>query len=290
MILFTGLTGAVGTEILKLIPAYGIRARGLVRNPDKAVALPAAGVDVVRGGLEDQDAVKTALPGCDSAFLLMANSREQLELEKRFVDAAVEAGIGHIVKMSANGAHPGSPALLKRYHGAAELYIRESGLRYTLVRPNFFMQNMLHVAAAIVEQDRFFMPMGDGQVGIIDVRDVAHFVLTVLTRPGREHRTCEITGPELVSFHDVARQLSGVMGRPISYIDQPPSEFKASLLQWVPDDWYVETVSELFELIAQGSGALLNDVYTRVTGREPTPLRQFFRDYSSCFGRPGESR
>ncbi len=283
MILFTGLTGAVGTEIIKLLPEYGIPARGLVRNLDRAEAIRQAGVEVVGGDLEDRDVVNAALRGCDRAFLLMANSRQQLELEKGFVDAAVKAGIGHIVKMSANGADSNSTALLKRYHGEAEQYIRESGLRYTLIRPNFFMQNMLHMAGSIVEEDKFYMPMRDGQVGIIDVRDVARFILDVLTKPGHEDKTYEITGPELVSFHDIADQLSEVMGREIRYVDQPAAEFKQSLLQWVPDDWYVETVSELFELIAQGSGALLNDEYIRVTGRAPTTLRQFFRDYSSFF-------
>ena len=283
MILFTGLTGAVGTEIIRLLPEYELRARGLVRNPDKAEAVRHAGVEVVPGGLEDEEAVKASLQGCDRAFLLMANCRQQLELEKSFVDAAVKTGVNHIVKMSASGANPNSTALLKRYHGEAEQYIRESGLRYTLVRPNFFMQNMLHLTASIVEQDKFFMPMRAGQVGIVDVRDVARFVLTVLTQPGYEDKTCEITGPELVSFHDVAGQLSEVMGREISYVDVPPEDFKQSLLQWVSDDWYVETVSELFELIAQGSGALLNDEYARVTGKEPTTLRRFFRDYSSFF-------
>ena len=283
MILFTGLTGAVGTEIIKLLPEYDIPARGLVRNPDKADAVREAGVEMIPGGLEDKDAVNAALRGCDRAFLLMANSRQQLELEKSFVDACVEAGVRHIVKMSANGADSNSTALLKRYHGDAEQYIRESGLRYTLVRPNFFMQNMLHITGFIVAEDKFHMPMRDGQVGIIDVRDVARFILDVLTRTGHENKTYEITGPELVSFHDIAAQLSEVVGREIRYVDQPAAEFKQSLRHWVPDDWYVETVSELFELIAQGSGALLNDEYTRVTGRAPITLRRFFRDYSSSF-------
>ena len=281
MILFTGLTGAVGTEIIKLLPEYGISARGLVRNLDKAEAIRQAGVEVVGGDLEDRECRERGFAGMRTAFLLMANSRQQLELEKSFVDAAVEAGVGHIVKMSANGAD--STALLKRYHGDTEQYIRESGLRYTLIRPNFFMQNMLHIAGSIVAEDTFYMPMRDGQVGIIDVRDVARFILDVLTRPGHEDKTYEITGPELVSFHDIADQLSEVMGREIRYVDQPAAEFKQSLLQWVPDDWYVGTVSELFELIAQGSGALLNDEYTQVTGRAPTTLRRFFRDYSSSF-------
>ena len=285
MILFTGLTGAVGTEIVKLLPEFGIQARGLVRDPAKADLIGAAGVEVIPGDLGDPVTVKEALQGCDKAFLLMANSRQQLDLEKGFVDAARASGVRRLVKMSANGANSNSTSLLKRYHGNSEQHIRESGLSYTLVRPNYFMQNMFHVAASIVEQDKYFMPMRDGQVGIIDVRDVARFILTVLTLPGHENKTYEITGPELVSFHDIAGQLSEVMGREIRYVDVPAEDFKESLSQWVPDDWYVETVSDMFKLTAQGRGALLNDIYSQVTGGAPTTLRQFFQDYSSFFAR-----
>ncbi len=283
MILFTGLTGAVGTEIVKLLPEFGIQARGLVRDPAKADLIKAAGVGVITGDLGDPVAIKEALQGCGKAFLLMANSREQLDLEISFVDAARASGVRYLVKMSANGANSNSTSLLKRYHGDSEQHIRDSGLSYTLVRPNYFMQNMFHVAAGIIDQDKYFMPMRDGQVGIIDVRDVARFILTVLTSPGHENKTYEITGPELVSFHDIAGQLSEVMGREIRYVDVPAEDFKESLSQWVPDDWYVETVSDMFKLTAQGRGALLNDIYTQVTGRAPTTLRQFFQDYSSFF-------
>ena len=104
-----------------------------------------------------------------------------------------------------------------------------------------------------------------------------------MTGSGHDGETFEITGPELVSFHDIAVQLSEAMGREISYVDVPAEEFKQSLAHWVPDDWYVETVSEMFELTAQGRGALLADNYTRVTDRAPATLRQFFRDYSPFF-------
>ena len=283
MILFTGLTGTVGKEILKLLPEFDVQAKGLVRDMNKADAIKAAGVEVIRGDLGDSAAVKEAMRGCDRAFLLTANAQQQLVLEKGFVDAARETGIRRLVKMSANGADSNSTALLKRYHGDAEKYVRESGLPYTLVRPNFFMQNMLHVASGIVEQDKYFMPMRDGRVGIIDARDVARFVLTVLTRSGHENKMYEITGSELVSFHDIASQLSEVMGREIRYVDVAPEDFKKSLLQWVSSDWYVDTVSDLFELIAQNQGALLNDTYRQVTGTAPTTLRQFFQDYSPAF-------
>ena len=115
------------------------------------------------------------------------------------------------------------------------------------------------------------------------MRDVAGFILAVLTGSGHDGKTYEITGPELVSFHDIALQLSEVIGREISYVDVPAEEFKQSLAHWAPDEWYVDTVSEMFELTAQGRGALLTDNYTRITGRAPTTLRQFFYDYSSFF-------
>lgn len=283
MILFTGLTGKVGDAIVRLLPEFGVQARGLVRDPGKAAALEAAGVEVAVGDLDDAAAIRAALEGCEKAFLLMANGPRQLELELGFIEAARGAGLAHLVKMSANGADSASAAVLKRFHGDAEESLRASGLPYTVIRPNFFMQNLLWMAAEIAARDSFSMPMGKGRVGIIDVRDVARFVLTALTQPGHENKTYEITGPELVSFHDIARQLSAATGRTIRYIDIAPEAFRRALAQWMPDDWQVEAVAQLFALIAQGQGALINDVYRQATGREPGALRQFFSDCAPAF-------
>lgn len=283
MILFTGLTGKVGDAIVKLLPEFGVQARGLVRDPGKAAALEAAGVEVAVGDLGDAAAVGAALEGCEKAFLLMANGPRQLELELGFIEAARGAGLAHLVKMSANGADSASTAVLKRFHGAAEERLRASGLPCTVIRPNFFMQNLLWMAAEIAARDAFSMPMGKGRVGIIDVRDVARFVLTALTQPGHENKTYEITGPELLSFHDIARQLSAATGRTIRYIDLAPEAFRQALAQWMPDAWQVEAVAQLFALIAQDQGALVNDVYRQTTGREPAPLRQFFQDFAPAF-------
>lgn len=283
MILFTGLTGKVGAAIVELLPEFGVQARGLVRDRGKAAALEAAGVEVALGDLGDAAAVGAALEGCEKAFLLMANGPRQLELELGFIEAAQRAGLGRLVKMSANGADSASAAALKRFHGDAEERLRASGLPYTVIRPNFFMQNLLWMAAEIAARDSFSMPMGQGRVGIIDVRDVARFVLTVLTQPGHENKTYEITGPELVSFHDIARQLSAATGRTIRYIDIEPEAFRRVLAQWMPDDWQVEAVAQLFALIAQDQGALVNDVYRQGTGRAPSPLRQFFQDCAPAF-------
>ena len=288
MILFTGLTGKVGAAIVKLLPEFGVQARGLVRDRGKAAALEAAGVEVALGDLGDAAAVSATLEGCEKAFLLMANGPRQLELELGFIEAAQGAGLGRLVKMSANGADSASAAALKRFHGDAEERLRASGLPYTVIRPNFFMQNLLWMAAEIAERDAFSMPMGQGRVGIIDVRDVARFVLTVLTQPGHENKTYEITGPELVSFHDIARQLSAATGRTIRYIDIAPEAFRRVLSQWMPDDWQVEAVAQLFALIAQDQGALVNDVYRQATGREPSHLRQFFQDCAPAFAPRGE--
>lgn len=283
MILFTGLTGKVGAAIVELLPEFGVQARGLVRDRGKAEALEAAGVEVALGDLGDAAAVSAALEGCEKAFLLIANGPRQLELEQGFIEAARRVGLGHLVKMSANGADSASAAVLKRYHGDAEECLRASGTPYTVIRPNFFMQNLLWMAAEIAERDAFSMPMGKGRVGIIDVRDVARFVLTVLTQPGHENKTYEITGPELLSFHDIARQLSATTGRTIRYMDIAPEDFRRALAQWLPDDWQVEAVAQLFALIAQDQGALVNDVYRQVTGREPGRLQQFFQVFAPAF-------
>lgn len=284
--LFTGLTGTVGREIMKLLPRFDIPARGLVRKAEQAPLLEAAGVRPVLGDLGDDAALAKALAGCGQAFLLTANDARQLEWEEKFIDRAAAAGVRRLVKLSAVGADENSPALLKRWHGVAERRLRESGLRYAIVRPGFFMQNLLHCAAEIAAQNAFSLPMGNGRVGAVDAHDVARFVLTVLSRPDGEDRIYEITGPKVVSFHDMAAQLSAVLGREIRYLDAEPGAFRQALLQWMPDAWYADAVAALFALIAQGHGAMANDEYREATGRAPTTTGQFFRDHAEVFGAP----
>ena len=279
MILLTGVTGTVGQALLNEFESSGTSARVLVRSPDKRPTT--AGIETVIGDFSPT-ALAKALDGIDTAFLLMGNCPEQAELETRFVDCAKTAGVKHLVKLSATGADSGSQARLKKSHGEVEDYLAKSGLTFTSLRPNFFMQNLLHVASTINSMNQFFMPMGDAQVGAIDARDVAKVALNVMTSEGHDNKTYELSGPSLVSFSDMATTLTQITGREIQYINISNADFRQQMAQFSPP-WYADAVGELFERIANNESALVCDTVQELTGQAPRSLAQFIEDHQTAF-------
>ena len=283
MILLTGVTGTTGSLLLNALKNKNVAMRAMLRDPDKLKDADIPGLEIVQGDYEDEASLEKAMQGVDRAFMLMPNIEQQLVNEKRFVDVARRVGVGHLVKLSASKADANSPAKLKSYHGQAEEYMAESGLTYTSVRPNFYMQNMLHSIPTIAADNKFFLPMRDGGVGLIDVEDVAEFLAHVLTEDGHENKIHFITGSEVLSFSDIAQQMSDALGREISYIDIPAEDFSAQLRQFGTDEWYVDAVKDLFELIASGDGASTTDTFAEVCGRAPVTFRQFMEKHKAAF-------
>lgn len=281
MILLTGVTGKVGAHLLAQLSAYGNPARLLVRDSSKLPRnLP--GVEVVSGSFESA-ALDAALEGVSKALLLLSNSPSQAELERHFIDRAAAMGVGHVVKISAVGADPGSSALLKRIHGEVEAHLRNSPMAHTIIRPNFFMQNLLTSAATITTQDAFYLPMGTAQVGIVDAADVATMALKILSEPGHEDTSYELSGPALLSFADIARVMSEVFGKVIRYVDIPNTAFREAMRGAGVGSWYVDAVGDLFEVTKSGSSAFTTDDFERVVGRQPSTLASYLAANRSIF-------
>ncbi len=284
MILLTGSTGKTGSEVGRQLQAAGVPFRALVRNPAKAEALRAMGADVVVGDLADGEVLKRALDGVERALLIMPNGEEQLLLEQRFTDHAARAGAVHLVKLSSLESVPASTNPITRMHVASEQHIRESGMAWTMIRPTFFTQAFLVSAAAIREHGRISMPAGRGRIAPTDLRDVGAVILKVLTEPGHANQSYDLTGPELLSFADIAARFSALLGRTIQYVDQPVPEFRARLASIRLAPWRIDAVCKELESIAAGVIDHTTDTIARLLGRPPLSLDQFIRDHRAVFG------
>ena len=154
MILITGGSGNVGTELIKILMARGVPFRVMVRSPEttQKMALRAS-VEVVAGDFNDAATIDRALTGIDRAFLLTPSSEQAEAQQSTFVEAARRGGMQHIVKLSQLAAAEDSPVRFLRYHAAVERVIRASGLQYTFLRPNLFMQGFLGFRHSISEKD-----------------------------------------------------------------------------------------------------------------------------------------
>ena len=278
MILITGVTGRTGKEVAKTIAAKNIPVRAIARDPGKAQDIAALGIEVVQADMQDEASLVGALEGVTKAFLMMANVEAQLDNEKRFIDAAHKASVSHVVKLSSHDAGPDSKTILKRYHGLSEQYIEQSGLDYTFVKPNFFMQYMLMSMPTIEAENKIFLPGGTGKTGPIDLRDVAEVITMALTEEGHVNKSYIITGPEQRSYADLAADFSVVLGREITYVDVPPAAFKEELLGYGENEWVVNAVLEEFQQMASNDGAFVTDTYEELTGRKPRSFKQFLRE------------
>ena len=282
MILLTGVTGKTGGETARQLLAKGAKLRAIVRNEAKAADLKAAGVELVVGDVGDAATVKQALKGVDKAFITLPNGKNQEAQEKQFTDLAVAAGVKHLVKMSSMEAVAHAKTPIPKAHWAVEEYIRASGLPWTMVKPNFFMQNLLSSAAGIKANHRFSLPMGDGTTGMADVRDIAAVCVEVLTGKGHAGKSYEITGPEVLTFHDVAARFSAVLGEKVEYVPMPMAQFRERMTN-ILEPWHLNAVCELFQEIADIGLDHTTGTFRALIGRDPISVSQFIRDHLSLF-------
>ena len=282
MILLTGVTGKTGGETAKQLLKKGATLRALVRDENKAARLKASGVELVVGDIADADTVRRALKGVEKAFLTLPNGKTQLANEKQFTDLAVAARVKHLVKMSSMEAVADAKTSIPKGHWAAEEHIRASGLAWTMVKPNFFMQNLLASAVAIKAQRKFFLPMGNGTTGMADIRDIGAVCAEVLTGKGHAGQSYEITGPEVLTFYDVADRFTEVLGEKVEYVPMPMDQFRERMNK-ILEPWHLNAVCELFQEIADIGLDHTTDTFKKLIGRDPISVRQFITDHVALF-------
>jgi uncharacterized protein YbjT (DUF2867 family) len=283
-ILLTGATGNIGSLLAKKLSDMGVAFRAMVRKPEEAEELRnLPGATLVTGDFNDTDAVKNALQGIKKAFLL-TNSTERTEQQQAgFVDAAVAAGVQHIVKLSQLKADRLSPVRFLRYHAAIEERIKATGIGYTFLRPNLFMQGFLLFKDVIRYQGKFFAPAGEAKVSVVDIRDIAAVAAQALTSGGLQQRVLDLTGPEALTHAEIAEQLSAALGRKIEYIDAQPSDMLQALLSFGMPAWQAEGLIEDYAHYARGEAAAVSNDIADVTGAKARSFAEFSSDYAPFF-------
>ena len=284
MILLTGTSGNVGGAAARAMLSLNIPFRVLVRDADRLAEPIARSAEVVIADLQQPDSVAQALVGVSKALLVTPNGEQQVDIESAFVDAAKHAGIRHLVKVSSMEASPDAKSSIPRSHYRIEERIRTSGMQWTFLRPNFFMQNLLMQAAQIRASDTFTLPLGDAQTALVDARDVGRAATEILVGDANANACFEITGPKLMTFDDVAATLTATLGRTITYQRQSLDAFRAVLSQIIPSSAQVDGLVDLFAEIARGALARETDDYRQITGSEPTAFTSFVAEHAPSFG------
>jgi uncharacterized protein YbjT (DUF2867 family) len=280
MILVTGATGKVGSEAVRLLRQREIPVRALVRSPAKAAPLAQAGAEIAEGDLEEPGTLDEAMKGITTVVLVSPGVPAQ---EINVIDSAVRAGAGHVVKITSN-ASADSPIARRRWQTQIEAALAASGLDYTLLRGNAYMQNTLALAPAIAKTSSFGSSTGAGRLGMIDARDVGAVAAEVAASPARHvTKTYWLTGPELLSYTDVAAVLSTVLGRPITYRQVSREEDKEAMLRAGLPEPVAEMNAQVFSMIADGDAAWLTEDVPSLLRRPARSFEQFATDYAAAF-------
>mgnify|MGYP002735638974 CR=1 FL=1 len=205
----------------------------------------------------------------------------------RVLDAARQAGVRHVVRLSALGARRDSPVALMREHAEVDAALQHSDMAWTLIQPHLYMQNLLRAAEAIQREGVLAAPMGQHAFPLVDTRDVAAAAATILRDvSAHAEQTHVLTGPESVDYRQVAAVLSQVAGRSVAYQAVSPETFERRLLDAGLADWRAFDLAHIASAYTEADHAVQPKL-AQLLGRPPRTLERFAADHADLFSAAG---
>src|SRR4051812_44212191 len=281
MILVTGATGTVGSEVVKQLKEAGADFKVAVTSLTKAKTANAEGLKAAVLNYTDPQSFEYVLKGIERLFLLSPPGAT--EMEAGLIEAAKNFGVRHIVKLSVIGAATGD-TILAREHRAMEKLIEQSEVAYTFLRPNGFMQNYItSFGSSIKEQGAFYLAQGDSKYSMVDVRDIAAVAVKALTQAGHEGKAYTITGPEALSNTQVAEKLSAVIGKKVNYVAITDDQMRGAMQQQGVPPTMMDALVDLMHFYVAGKAAAVSPDVEKVLKRPATSFDQFAKENAEAF-------
>jgi uncharacterized protein YbjT (DUF2867 family) len=270
LILVIGGRSKIGTALIGELLGRGQQVRALVRGGESAGTLPAA-AEAVTGDLADEGSLVTAMEGVEKVFLLSSPHSQAVSWHRNAIDAARRTRVQLLVRSSILGANRESPAEFINAHTACDRYLEDSGLPHVIVRPNLFLQNIPESTVPSVDASgTFYVDAGEARISMVDTRDVAAVAAAILTQPGHVGAQYDVTGPEALSYADVAAKLTSAIGRPITYVAAPDDAVRQALVGAGLNDWFAQALVGLYQDYRRsgtdGYAAQISGTVERLTG------------------------
>ena len=241
------------------------------------------GVAWVAGDLGKPETLHAAFDGGTTLFLLTHYLEDMMELQHNAIVAARDAGVTHVVKVSAFAASDHSKAPIGRWHHQVEKELEDSGLGWTFLRPHHFMQNLLAQAEYVKKDGVIYSPSGDGKIPYVDGRDVGAVAVT-LTTPGHVRKKYVLTGSEAMSYRQAAAIIGGVIGKPVRFVDESPDQARARRVREGVPPAVIESILAIGAYQrAGGKTATITSTIADLTGRPPRTVAEFVREHASSF-------
>jgi len=273
----TGATGDVGGRGARELAARGVEQRLIVRDPARAPRLP--GADVAVAEYEDSEAMARALEGTSTLFLVSGHEDpDRVSLHRKAIEGARLAGVERIVYTSFMGAAPNATFPFARDHSDTEQAVREAGISLTSMRNALYAD----VAPRFVGQDGVIRaPAGHGRVAWVARADVARLGAALLTEPGHEGQTYDVSGPHAIDLHETARILTRATRRAITY--HPESLDEARVSRAGHPDWLVDAWIGSYLMLDTGEGSVTSHTIEHLTGQRPMTLAELLAAEPSSF-------
>lgn len=274
MILITGASGSVGKAVLQEASRKESKFRGMFRSKEEAAKAP-LGCESVLADYSDKESLRNALRGVTSVFVVCSPIPQLVELEGNVLDVCKESGVSHVVLNSALGAGDYGKSF-PSWHRKVEDKLKATGMSYTILRPNGFLQNIVaYNAPSIRTQGAFYAAMSDAKVSYLDVGDIAVVAVKALKGGAHAGKTYELNGPEAISNQELAKRISRITGRTVKYVDIPESAQREAMLGPGMPEWQVTALLELQQYYKQGGGAKTDGLLQTLIERDPVTLDQY---------------
>jgi uncharacterized protein YbjT (DUF2867 family) len=281
MICVTGASGTLSSEVIRQLERQELPFRGAYFSERAAETARARGIETVTIDYNHPATLRAAFQGCDTVFLLGPNALSQTELELNAVDAARAAGVRHIVKQSVMGAAEEAYSLAK-IHRPVEKAIESGGMAWTFLRPNSFMQNAVtFMAATIRAEGAFYSASGQARISHIDVRDIAAVAVAALTTDRHVGQIYTLTGPEALTYDEMAEELSRAVGRVIRHVSLPAADLKGGMLAEGMPESIADRMLDLERYFREDHGSTITDDVKRVTRRAPRRFVDYVREMAA---------
>ena len=277
-ILVTGATGTVGGDVLRgLAGRTDVQVRAAVRDKEKSAALAGPNVELVWFDYTMPETLGVASRGADAAFMVPPLSPDCVAEGIEFLTAAREAGVKHVVKLSVIRSLGDST--VGKWHAAIDEALKKSGMAWTLLLPGGFMQNLVEGSAPRPDGN-LYLPVGNAKSAYIDTRDIAAVAVKALTEPGHEGKEYTLTGPEDLSYAEMAAIMTEASGRQIRHIDVPPEAARQGMLAAHMPEWMVDIILEINAWAKASKGGEITTTVKDIIGRPARTFREFARDYA----------
>ena len=278
-VLITGATGNTGSLLVPALLRAGTDVRIFVRDEAKAKSYKDLGAEIVTGDLDRPETILPAVKNVDKIYLLTWNGETQLQQVKNVINAAKQAGNPHIIRHSMWGPES---RIIKQGYKADEI-IKNSGLPWTILKPTFYMQNTMMAAQTISSDGVIYWNMKDGKLGMIDVRDIADAAFAVITGDGYKSKEYILTGPQAISFGDIANTFSRVLDKEVKYVNVPGEAAFQSMTGMGLPEWIAHGYVELSEGFSQNFANKTTKNVELLTGHPARSFEQFVKDFVQVF-------